>query len=187
MFAMYWPAFSNRTTGKSADETELLTGNMAIEYAKQLTGFGLVRPEILSGLEKAKQRTFTPNPVEFRDLCLPWSLDAIVSEITDRRGRFKGEAFEWSHALVEQINMRVGFQLYQLSAERFRTIVKRDLDYWLQQIATGYDISKPKAALEIITEQPKSLVEQVGYTPKIFAAKAMMDRMNRIRNKRHVS
>jgi len=179
VFAMYWPAFSNRTTGSSEQETARLTGNMAIEYAKQLTGFGLNKQDILDGLEVAKQQTFTPNPTDFRDCCLPFSIDSVVREITERRGKYRFEDREWSHEVVQRVNNLVGFEINRLSADRARKIAKECLIDVLRTVANGEFISKPLIAIEHNQSPSKPYAEQIGYKPKSFEAKALMDRINR--------
>ena len=147
--------------------------------------------QINTGLRKARKSgsPHIPSVGQFVTWCKPsaedfgLSLDQVYSEITLRRGKYKGQNFEFSHPVIAQINTRVGFQLYQLNTEKFRLVIKQELAHWLQRLAAGEQLPEPRPALESNQSPAKCYADQIGYKPKSFSAKALIDRVSRIQAK----
>lgn len=130
------------------------------EYASRLIRHGIGAKGLRWGIEHLKQRAttnkWTPNPEEFAALCKPTGadigvrpLDDVVTEIIAKRRerRATGLKQEFSHRVVEIIDQRVGFNIYASTEQRFRELVKREYDHWVEQAIAG-KLPEPRAAIE---------------------------------------
>ena len=163
-------------------------------WTKALIENGITSHEqIAFGMRKARQQEtdFAPSVGKFIAWCKPTAedfgleLSAVVNEIVRRRGVFKGQEFKFSHPVIKLINDRIGYQIYRVNAESFTKTVKSELENWVKRLANGEQLPEPMLALEHAKSNTKPYAEQIGYEPKSFEAKALMDRINR--NKRGAS
>ncbi|QSX32484.1 hypothetical protein JYB87_11980 [Shewanella avicenniae] len=130
------------------------------EYASRLIRHGIGSKGLRWGIEHLKQRAttnkWTPNPEEFAQLCKPTAadlgvrpVDEVITEVIAKRRerRVTGRKQEYSHRIVELIDQRVGYNIYVSSEERFRELVQREYDHWVEQAIAG-TLPEPRIALE---------------------------------------
>lgn len=145
----YWPEFANKYPDIEMQKWVIR------EYAKQMVDEGIASSALVkNGIAKACKCKYRPRPTEFAKLCKPSaeelglpSLRDAYDEVITRRGKFKNRKFEFSHRIVELIDERIGFKLYQMRDSAFSDLFKGEFEYWVSRYMTA-DLPEPRKALE---------------------------------------
>lgn len=176
-FAVYWPEFGNKY--EDADHPEKMEFVLQ-EYAQQLVAHRITSDMLKSGMKKALKLKYRPNPYEFAQLCIPTPQELgipteqqVFDDIVLRRGRYKGQEFEFSHRLIEIIDERIGYRMYRMDEKKFRQLLTGEYGYWLDR-AIRDDLPEFKAAL--VYRAPEDtrapidvFISRTGHKPKLDA------------------
>lgn len=155
-------------------------------WTKALIENGITTHEqIAKGMRKARQQEtdFVPSAGKFISWCKPsaedlgLTVDGVSLEIDRYQNRMTGETVEFSHWVVEEITIKHGFSLKRAQTKLRNQIIADELSKWAKHIQDGG--LKPERLMRIESNQSKSYAEQINYEPTSFAAKALMDRIDR--------
>lgn len=160
-------------------------------WTKALIENGITSIEQISaGTRKARasESNFIPSVGKFISWCNPsledigLDLASVVNEIASYQKRFNGDEFVFSHRVIELINARVGFEIRNVSAERFTKIVSGELNRWIKHLASGGQLPEVRLAIESNKSPEKCLADQVSYKVTSGPAKDLLDRVRSRRN-----
>lgn len=109
-------------------------GNLSLfanEYAKQISGMGIIAKHVRAALEMARLRSTTerhaPNPVEFKIMCLQArgmpTLELCIEEINRQRIENYGKEKTWSEPLVYWLNQQTAMARANLSDSSWQKLL----------------------------------------------------------------
>lgn len=193
IFTMYFADFSAKY-GKAKKET---TDAVMREYALQLIKNGVTRSRLLVGLERLRKESvtlkWTPNPQAFAELCMPQpedmglpELDVAIKEITEARGMFRGQPYNFSHHIIETLNKNAGFQMYEMSKSEWHKLLSNSYGQLVKQAMRG-ELKEPVAALPHRPDPKRAEIENAIYQrgEKLLSENTnnpLMKRINALKN-----
>lgn len=154
VLTMYFPDFS----AKYGSEDEDTVRAVMREYAHQLIKNKVTTKMLRVGLERLRKQSTTmrwsPNPQQFAELCLTQPEDVglpeveeAIHQVTEARGRFKGQPYTFSHPVVEMLNKQAGYQMYDMKRNDWYQLVKQTYALLTKQMLNG-EVQLPEKALE---------------------------------------
>lgn len=153
MFAAYTNDFSQKW-GENLDD-------FANELAERLIRNQVGRKGLHRGMERFKKQCtgknkWMINPEEFAQLCKPKPedagiapLQACIDEIQQARAKARHqEKHAYSHRVVELMDSRIGYNLYQLTPAEFQKLAATEYEYWCKRALNRDLPEKTLTALE---------------------------------------
>jgi hypothetical protein len=169
IFTMYFADFSAKY-GKSSPETI----NAAMrEYGLQLIKNNITPSMLKNGLERVRKESvkmiWTPNPQAFAELCMPQaddlglpSIEEAISEVTQARGKYKGQPYNFTHHIIETLNRQAGRQIYELKQSDWHKLMSNTYDLLIKQAMRG-ELKEPVAALPHRPDPKRAAIENEIY------------------------
>jgi len=158
----YWREFTNKYPDESLQR--FVMG----EYAKQITLKGVTNTaQIKAGMLKATQQKYRPNPTEFAKLCLPTPEElglkdtpSALAELITRRSKYRGQDFTYSHRVLEVVDERIGYRMYEkgMKESDFAALFAGEYEYWVNRFMNG-DLPPARKALPYVPNH-KARIEQ---------------------------
>ena len=132
LLPVHWP-YVVKKYAKAEEQMWLMN-----EYAEQIVEQGVTSNQLRNGLRKAKQEKWLPTPRDFAALCKPSleemglpDIESAYAQQVERRGKYRGQDYVFSHRVLEIIDERIGYRMYRLSGEDFRELFENSYHYWV--------------------------------------------------------
>lgn len=177
VLTLYYPLFAAQYCGNDQQTKAVMA-----QFAERLIVEGIGQKRLTYGIERLKKlagsEKFSPNPQAFAEMCKPAGSDLqlptfeqVLADVILARRRGRNQPFVFKHELTRLINHRVGFELYNLTSEQFRKLVKSEYDALSPLALTG---KLPEPRMAIAHDQQPELPEYMRglKSPRIEAMRA---------------